>query len=164
MREWNKNNYFHTSLGLRSRRADSAFSMSENFVAPSASAIRMSFPLQIIVPFNGAEQGTKDNGQNQHLFRCIWVLRSSRQQLNIFGLTIRTAPPFPLFFTNVMTRTLSGPYSLVYCNATWTNNGTSQSLFFCHWMSNTFPAKKRKKKSPQWFGLCCHHWRQLPHR
>lgn len=49
----------HTGLGLRAWRADSAFSMSENFVAPSASAIRMSFPLQIMVPFNGA------NGEQQ---------------------------------------------------------------------------------------------------
>lgn len=83
--------------------------------------------------------------QSKSASRCIWVLHSSRQQLNIFGLTIRTAPPFPLFFTSVMTRTLSGPYSLVYCNATWRNNGTGQSLFFCNWMSNTFPAKKEKK-------------------
>lgn len=54
---------FHTGLGLRSQRAASTFSRSENLVAPSASAIRMSFPLQIIVPFNAAEEGRRDGQQ-----------------------------------------------------------------------------------------------------
>lgn len=41
----------HTGLGLSSRSPASTFSRSGNFVAPSASAIRMSFPLELIVPF-----------------------------------------------------------------------------------------------------------------
>lgn len=53
-----KQHLFSTGFGLRSQRAASTFSMSENLVAPSASAIRMSFPLQIIVPFkSGAKRG-----------------------------------------------------------------------------------------------------------
>jgi len=39
--------------------------------------------------------------------------------LSIYGLTIRTAPPFPLFFTSVRIRTLSAPYFLLYRDATW---------------------------------------------
>lgn len=41
----------HTGLGLSSQSPASTFSRSGNFVAPSASAIRMSFPLELIVPF-----------------------------------------------------------------------------------------------------------------
>lgn len=40
----------HTGLGLSSRSPASTFSRSGNFVAPSASAMRMSFPLELIVP------------------------------------------------------------------------------------------------------------------
>lgn len=41
----------HTGLGLSSLSPASTFSRSGNFVAPSASAMRMSFPLELIVPF-----------------------------------------------------------------------------------------------------------------
>lgn len=67
-----KTKHFHTSLGLRSRREASTFSMSENFVAPSASAIRMSFPLLIIVPFDAAEQGKRDNRQISIYWGAFW--------------------------------------------------------------------------------------------
>lgn len=40
----------HTGLGLSSQSPASTFSRSGNFVAPSASAMRMSFPLELIVP------------------------------------------------------------------------------------------------------------------
>lgn len=82
----------------------------------------MSFPLQIIVPFAGAEQGTMTTD------KISTSVDAPFQRQDSVGLTIRTAPPFPLFFTSVRTRTLSGPYSLVYCNATWRSNGTSQIL------------------------------------
>lgn len=49
------------------------------------------------------------------------------------------------------------------CTATQPDRMMEQDKFFANESPAHFPFKK-KKKSPQWFGLCCHHWLQWPHR
>lgn len=69
-----------------------------------------------------------------------------------------TAPPFPLFFTRVRTRTLSALYLLVYSKAIWKNKNrkvkTLSHIFFTSQLSFL----------PPWFCLCCRHRPQSLHR
>lgn len=155
---------FHTGLGLRSQRAASTFSRSENLVAPSASAIRMSFPLQIIVPFNAAEQGRRD-GQQAEL-ASVWTYLGAvakRPAVGHFWSHHSHSTSFPPVLHQCHDPHLI--WTILSCvlqrNLTeWWN----KISFFANECPAHFPFKKGKKKSPQWFGLCCHHWLQWPHR
>lgn len=66
--EWDR----HTGLGLSSLSPASTFSRSGNFVAPSASAIRMSFPLELIVPFDR----DKHQSYTQKVMMSLLLLKS----------------------------------------------------------------------------------------
>lgn len=112
--------------------------MSENFVAPSASAIRMTLPLELMVPF-------KRDRKNTHLkplTQIHAVLHSDIMQSDI-PLTIRTAPPLPLFFTSVRTRILSAPYFLLYRMATWRDNKSTLVWLWNVWLSKEELRKTR---------------------
>lgn len=78
--EQQKKEHHHTGFGLRSLRPASTFSMSENFVAPSASAIRMTFPLELRTPFKWDKQHIQmSNQQEVHsilLQTWVWQLQS----------------------------------------------------------------------------------------
>lgn len=83
--EWDK----HTGLGLSSLSPASTFSRSGNFVAPSASAIRMSFPLELIVPFDRDKQHMKSHTHTQKVMMSLLLLMSYHPHSSSFTPVLR---------------------------------------------------------------------------
>lgn len=147
----------HTGLGLSSRSPASTFSRSGNFVAPSASAIRMSFPLELIVPFRFDRNKwmvkslthvhalTQTNKQTVYVMLLSYHPHSSsfapvlhQCQDSYFICTILPAVPH---CNLVAHRATDGIIGKVVVMLTDVNNSRNTSL----------------RDLPLWFYLCCHH-------